>query len=343
MSAEASGEIIDGQAPVAWDPNRYLRQVDMAEASLSRGFLRCRPEKWFPGIAAHWLPLAHSLGVDLKVIEVKPVLSAPKGLSLSYAATVDDEPLAFLLDEEAANSILETVSPGGGRTASQLVLEYLARRLLSSLELSWSGPESSVVQFDSEMSVAAIRPRAAVKLTVAFNNTHCVLWIVLGKLLVDRLDGLWRRQVQAANRSEGSRLVHLEISQLAVPPSMLSEYTKAGALIDLEIPVSDTVALYDKNAPWLPVRLCRIEDKLGFEVVSGPVTPAKLPQGTTRLAIELGGFELSEGQSAELSQIGAIWQSTLAVSNNVSLVINQERVAVGELCTFEGRFAVKVT
>ena len=55
-----------GQAEIAlggWDPQRALRKIDPAEVRYSRGFLRCRPEKWFPGCATPVLPRAHSLGV----------------------------------------------------------------------------------------------------------------------------------------------------------------------------------------------------------------------------------------------------------------------------------------
>jgi flagellar motor switch/type III secretory pathway protein FliN len=47
-------------------------------------------------------------------------------------------------------------------------------------------------------------------------------------------------------------------------------------------------------------------------------------------------------QLAEFGQAGAVLLSQTPVSENVSLVINQEVVGKARLCVYEGRFAIEV-
>lgn len=331
------------QTLIAWDARRYARSLDPAHVKYSRGFLRCRPEKWFPGFAAHWLPLAHSLGVEIKLVEAKPLLLMPKGMRTGFACTVDDEPLGIFLDDVSTAVILEAVSPGATVQAGNVVAEYLARRLLTSLVTSWSGPESSLVRFESEMNPFQINSIGAIKLTFALNTNHCSVWITIGKLLADRLDGLWRRQIRAAAK-QGDELqeVQLEIAQLAVPPAMLVDYLHSGTVIDLEVPAGDSLTLRLGGKPWLPARLCEIGGNFAFEILAGPVAGASLPEGTTRLSISFGSITLDASQVSELAQVGACWDTGLPVSDQVNMIINGERVSAATLGCFEGRYAITV-
>jgi flagellar motor switch/type III secretory pathway protein FliN len=338
---ESSDEITP--ALTTWDPRRSLKKVDSQEAKLSRGFLRCRPEKWFPAFPAHWLPLAHSLGVDFKMLEVKPALSLPKGLATGFYCSVDDEALGIFLDDISAGVVLEAVVPGGSSEASGVVAEYLARRLLVSLESSWSGPESSVVRFESEKDAFTIDPAGVVKINVEVQRSNCAIWLALGKSLVERLDSLWRRQIRSGSRAnEGEGDVHLEIAQLAVPPAMLVDYLKPGSVVDLEVPITDQVIIRFAGKPWMPGRLCDIQGRLGFEVVPGPLPANSLPEGTTRLSVAAAVFRMDGMQMAELSQSGAFWDTGVVANDTVAVVINGEKVAEATLCTFEGRFAITI-
>lgn len=328
---------------VPWDPNRSLRKVDPMEAQLSRGFLRCRPEKWFPGFATHWLPLAHSLGVELKVLEVKPVMAAPKGMELGFAASVDDEPLAIFLDPQSADGLLELVVPGAGQGGRAVVAEYLARRLVTSLAACWSGSEASVVRFDPALNPHNLRYIAAVKLTFSLNGNPCTVWLLAGKLLIERMDGLWRRQLCAASKEHpDSATVHLELAHLTVPPSNLADYVTPGTTIDLEQPVTDQLALVMNDSYWLACRMCNLDGVLGIEVTAASVAPALLPEGTTRLSIEFGTVQLSRDQMAELGQIGALWNTGVPLGDPVEMLVNGDSVGKATLATYEGRFAISV-
>ncbi len=327
----------------SWDPQRVLRKLDPTEARYSRGFLRCRPEKWFPGVATQWLPLAHSLGVEVKVTEVKTVLVAPRTLRYGFAGTVDDEPVAMLMDEASYEALIEAITPGTVAQAAPIVVEYMARRFLSSLALAWSGPEASVVRFDPQINPLETPAAGAVKFAFEINGSAAVVWVVIGKLLLERLDGLWRRQVRSSAKGGAAAVdLRLEIAQLAVPVSMLSDYTRSGSVIDLEVVATDLVTLRHSGKGWLPGRLCSIGGNLGFEVISGPVASPILPEGTTRLSIEVGAVKFDAVVLSEMAQVGAIWDTGIRFSDKVALAINAEKVADAALCLFEGRFAISV-
>ncbi|MBN8548291.1 MAG: hypothetical protein J0M12_03125 [Deltaproteobacteria bacterium] len=337
------GTTDEAVALTPWEAGRYVRKLDPRESRYSRGFLRCRPEKWFPGFPTHWLPLAHSLGVELKAIEVKPMLAFPSGLEVSYGGTVDGEPIRVAVDAASCRILLNAFVPGSNPAGNEIVIEYLARRFMASLAMSWSGPQSSVVQFDSQAEHRETDVAGVVKFTGSVNGDQIVIWMALGKSLVERLDGLWRRQVQSTVKpQEGGASVSIEVSQLAVPPTMLVDYLKAGTIIDLEVPLGDSVTLRLGGKAWQVARLCDIDGKVGFETLPGPVASPVLPEGTTRLSIQFGTVTLDAAAMAEMAQPGAIWGSSIPLSDVVQLIINGEKVGAATLCCYQGRFAITV-
>lgn len=327
-----------------WDPVRYLKKVDPFEASISRGFLRSHPERWFPGWSAQWLTLAHSLGCEFSMVDVKPVVSVSAQDKGGWAATVDEDPLFVLVDKESEEVLVEAVVPEAAGKAREVVGEYLARRFLSTLTSQWSGKESSQIRFIGRVDTSALGNGAGVKLVTLINGRQCVIWIQLGQAFVERLDGLWRRQVHSTSKfASGQGAVHLEIAQLAVPPALLVDYMKSGTVIDLEIGMTDTIILRQGSRPWLAARICAVGGRLGFEVLPTLPASAGLPPGTTRVFIEFGQLSADPGLLAEIAQAGAIYDTGFPLSDKVEMVINNERVASATLCSYEGRFAISVS
>ena len=328
-----------------WEPSRELKHVSAQEVKLSRGFLSCEPQRWFPGFAMQWIPLGHALGVELKLHSVKPHAHAPKGLEKGFAGTVDDEAIALLLDNHSYKSLMGQLVPVAGIPAQNVLFQYLARRFLTSLALSWSGPESSMVQFDDNLQATRVREAGAVKLELSINGARFEVWVLLGKFLVDRLDGLWKRQLRSTMSKEAAQQgaeLALEVSQLAVPPAMLPEYMKPGAVIDLEVVLSERINLRQKGKVWSVAKMVDVEGKFGFEVSDQPASSPRLPEGTTRMTIELGRIKLDGMQMQEISRPGAVCVTEMPTSSNVNLMINDEKVATAELLVYEARFAMRV-
>ncbi|MBX7137403.1 MAG: hypothetical protein K1X83_05415 [Oligoflexia bacterium] len=329
---------------VPWEPEKTLEKMALLQARLSRGFLRSDPSKWFPGFAMQWIPLTSAFGVELQIRTVEPVLAAPRGLS-GYVGAVDDEPIAVGMEDRDARLLTAAFCSGALAGAQGVLREYLARRFITSMALSWSGPESSVVTFDRSMNMSHMRESAAIRMELLVNDQACNLWVLMGKFLVERLDALWRKQVRSTARQESgaARELALEVTQLAVPPSLLAEYMKPRAIIDLETIVSDRVLLREGGKPLSYARLVNIEGRYGISLLDEPVANPRLPDGTTRLAVELGRIAVDGNQSAEFLQNGAIWETGLKLGPAANMVINDEKVGSAELMIFEGRFALRVT
>lgn len=327
----------------AWNPERQLRQVDPRAVRYSRGFLRCRPERWFPGFAMQWLPLGHSLGVEFKLMSAKPVITVPPDLEYRFGGTVDGETVGVAFGAETAEAVLEAVAPSSRPVAKGIVLEYLARRLLTSLAMSWSGPESAAFQFDAEGGAEVSDLTAAVKLTAGVGGVPATFWILLGPTVVDKMDGLWRRHLQSSARQNVAPAdVRIEVAYLTVPPAMLSDYLTPGTTVDLETPVCDRVVLSSGGQSWLSARLGAAGGRFVLEIL--PIAPPTfaLPSGTTRLAVELGAIHLDSAAARELSQPGAMVDTGIDLADRVGLTVNGERVAEALLRTYQGRFVVSV-
>lgn len=326
-----------------WEADRFLRKLSSLEVRLSRGFLCCQPEKWFPGFAMQWLPLCHSLGVEARITEVTPFIGGSDRIDHAFVASVDDEPMIIAADEESLRTLIDVICPGALRLARGVIEEYLARRLVTSLALSWSGPESSVVQFDASIDPLSVKTTAGVKLRLEVNRTACEILILLGNYTVERLDGLWKRQIHSTSRQHTEALdLGFEIAQLAVPPSLLAQYMEPRAMVDLEAAVSDRILVRNGNAPWAMARICSVDGHLGFEILQDTVNTSRIPEGTTRLAIEFGRERIEAAQQTELSQNGAVYETRLPLDGRVNMMINGEKVAEADLMVYEGRFAIRV-
>lgn len=342
MEQDTTGS--SGPELLAWDFQRFLQRADGVQAQLSRGFLRCRPEKWFPALGAEWMPLAHSLSVDFRIQEVRPMLSLPDGLDVGYAAAVDGEPIGIFFDREAIRVAVDVVVPGSFPDARDLVLEYIARRFVSTLATTWSGQSFSKVQFDNRIDPFSNQYLGVVKLSLVINGSPCAIWVGLGRNLVETIDGLWRRQVQSTQTRapDGVTEIFLEVAQLAVPPAELVAYTKAGTVIDLEVPAVDTLQVRTAMRPMFTARMCNIDGRLGLEALPTAPVNQMLPDGMTRLSICFVKLSLETAAVAEYGQPGTIWDTGIALSDNVQMVLNGDVVAQGILCTYDGRFALSV-
>lgn len=327
-----------------WEPLRLLKGLTAKEAGLSKGFLRSKPEQWFPGIAASWSPLTQSFAVECKVVEVLPLLKMPRGLPFAFGAKVDDAAIGFFIDDITTRQIISCCIQDASPQAGSVFIEYLVRRFFSTLASAWTGPSFKEAIFDSELNVREVSFAGVVKVGFRLQGQACSVWIGLSDELVKQFDSLWRKQVASSGAKHQSPIseIRLEIAQLGVPPASLSDYVKPKTVIDLEVPVSDTLIARGGGKSLFAAQLLDIEGMLGIEVLPGPTPNPIIPQGMTRIGIELGVIRLMPEAFTESVQPGCILETNIDLSDKVSLVINDESVAQGKLCIHEGRFALIV-
>ncbi len=338
VSADANGDV------EPWDPRTVLRTIDPREARFANGFLRCHPERWCPGFSERWTPLVSSLGCEVRVAEIKPSLALPDSASMCFRAALDRESIVVSIDSQSAQKIAEEIVPrvGQGKQA-QLILEYIAQRFVAVLGMCQIASESAGVKFMGRCDPRDVPIAASVRLSVSIHSTPCSIIVGLGQELVEKMDKLWRRQVHSSSRNspiEGQ--LRFELAQLGVPPQMLSEYLTKGTVIDLETRVSDAVTLRLGHRLFMPARMVEVGGRLACQTIQGVPANVTIPEGTSRLSIEIAALPVDATQVAELAQVGAVVSTDAAVSDTVWLSINQERVAEARLCVYQGRYAVEV-
>jgi flagellar motor switch/type III secretory pathway protein FliN len=183
----------------------------------------------------------------------------------------------------------------------------------------------------------------SVRVSCAIHGSPCSIVVGFGRELTEKMDKLWRRQLHSSSRLDAADgLLRFELAQLAIPPQMLSEYLTKGTVIDLEERVGDTITLRLGHKPFMPARMIDVGGKLGCQIVSGATTNTIIPDGTSRLSIELASIPADAALVSELGQVGAIAVSDVAPGAPVALSINREKVGEARLCVYQGRHAVEV-
>lgn len=338
MTSEGSTDI------ELWEPSRFAREVERIEAKLANGFLRCHPEKWLPGFSARWAPLLSAIGCEVRVGDVRPTLGFPDVSASCFKGMVGGERVFIAVDSASARSITDEVVPAlEHQHHSALVVEYLAQRFIATLGQSQADPDLAAVSFGGACSSQDVSGTASIRFSFSMNNAPCTVFLTLGAKLVDKLDGLWRRQIHAAVRNgPSSGILRLEVAQLGVPPHMLTEYLSSGTVIDLEVPASDLLTLKVGAKPFVSAKMISVDGKFACQTTQGAAIATTPPEGTSRLCVELAAATVDAATIAELGQPGAIFVSDRAVDERVTLTINQEKVGEARLCLYQGRFAVEV-
>ena len=327
----------------SWNPKKILQSYTQNEVKYSRGFLRCSPEKWFPGVSMQWLPLAHSLGVDILSVSAKPFIGKAPDCKYSYVFSLEQDYITVAFENESVQTILEYVLPRATKSAKDVILEYLAIRLVTSLALSWSGAEAASLKYEHDLNANSDTSIGGINLRFSLNGAPVEIWIKLSKPIVERMDGLWCRQLHSTSTfSVNPSIIRIEIANLTVPPSMLSNYLKLGICYDLEVPVSDSVNLVLDDRHILPATLGIVDGKFSAEVVSKNTILQKIPAGTTKLSFELGETSFDFGTLSEICQAGASFNTNIPVSNDIKIVVNGEQVGKGKLYSHQGSLVVKV-
>lgn len=326
-----------------FDVFRQLPELVKNDVELSRGFLRCRPEKWFPSFASHWLPLWHSLGIDARLSEIKPAVRAGKNIGKGYYGVVDGERVAVSLEEGTEEFILAAVSPGVGADAGAILLEYLARRFFASIGLSWSAADNANVQFLREIKTHSFTERGAVKISFSLNNNLCTAWVLLGESLVKRLDGLWRRQLHSQQKPEAVKMHEgrIEFASLEAPAGSSGRSLRKGEFLPLDRAKIDSVSLMIDDKPFLPARLYQVEEKLALQI-QGLGGQSTISSGEI-LRLCSPAFEISSESLTEISQVSSILITDLDLHTMVQIMAGDAKVAEGRIAYSLGSLGVIIS
>lgn len=350
MSTPPQGTIADDQSAALqmWDPEARLAEAPLNELRFGLGFLRARPQRWFESFGSDWFPLFHGLGAEITVTGIETGFVFPEELDRVTPIEIDGEVGVIGFDRRSEELVCATVAPGLPELASDIVMEYIERRLISTLTRNWSGPEKLECFYIPPEKTEAAEVVGVICLKVLINDQPVSVWFGIGPRAVERLDAMWRdeivriRREQLGEIDDALHIVNVEIAELAVPPAMLIDYMRGGTVIDLGLPSSSSVTLRVGERVLARGALCRFNGRFAVKVTELHVPASEVPEATTRVQISIAEVELDSVALLEISQVGAYLPTAAALTDSVSMLISGENVAEARLGELNGRFAINV-
>lgn len=345
------GKILEESAEgfQVWEPSAELPSVSASEARYSRGFLLRNPMTFFAGLAELWLPLSRTLGLDCKLLSCEARFEAPEKVTRVFSFEANDERNYFSFLDNSEELLAASVVPQIEQVGAEMVLEYLERRLLSSLSLCWRGGEELHCVYGGQSAPETMSGSAFVYLQYSIGGSPLSVCFGVGSKLLDTIDRSVRMNlVREAQQLDGHVVsdqlhsISIEIAELAVPPAMLIDYIRSGTVVDLQVPKSNKVLLRVDGELWAEGTLGIFDDSYAVTITSTNPTEQSFADGTTKVRVELAQAELDDSGLITHQQVGAVLLCDSPARPQASLIISGENVARAVVGTIAEGFAVEV-
>ena len=312
-----------------WNPYDKLKTIEAGVVNFSSGFLSSRPERWFPNLSSHWLLLAANLNLQLKINSVKPLIEEPPLLDNCWSVSCGESSFAVGLTSAAAEYVSNLFLPDARGSVREITLEYLARRFVNSLSHTWSGPAFEQFAFIGKKIESESFPfSGAVQLNVELNERQFDLWILLSVGMVEKLDGLWRRQTKSI--ASGQLILNecdLEIAGFEVPVTEINQYLTQGNIIRLDQSVIDGAVLCTNSETLADVDLFICDQRYALKIRQSRKAPLRSPSGSVRISAVLANLNFESALAGQLAREGSFLPTATPVGNQVQLKVEGQVVA----------------
>jgi hypothetical protein len=327
-----------------WNAAEDLPLISPEAIRFSKGFLRSKPEVWFPGFAAYWLPLLHTFNLRQDAVETIPLLDLSSMKGITFYGSLDGEMLTLVISESLFDFIARVELPAASQTAKHLFIEYFARRFLTSISSSWSAQEGAVFQFHSDLGSPPVHCSAGVRLNFRLNGEMLSLIVGMSQGLLEKIDQLWITQtLQGVANIDDSAHIRLVFGSTQLVPSEVGEVLSSGQTVPINSGGSEKILLLLEDRPWLEGRLVRDEGGIAFETIREVEQLEEIEEGMTSVSFELGEIEMSRRDIHLLAQPGALHQFPhIADQPKAHVYIADKKVGEGALLAYESQLFVKL-
>lgn len=327
-----------------WNAAEDLPLICPEVIRFSKGFLRSKPEVWFPGFAAYWLPLLHTFDLSQEGVETTPLLDLSSVKGITFYGSIDGEMLTLVIPESLFDFIARVELPAASQTAKHLFVEYFARRFLTSIASSWSAQEGAEFQFHSDLGSPPVHCSAGVRLNFRLNGEMLSLIVGMSRVLLEKVDQLWITQtLQGVVNIDDSSRIRLVFGSTMLVPSEVGEVLSSGQTIPINSGGSEKIRLLLDDRPWLEGRLLRHEGGVAFETIREAAQVVEIEEGMTSVSFELGEVEMSRRDIHLLAQPGALHQfPQIAEQPKTHVYIADKKVGEGTLLAYESQLFVKL-
>lgn len=312
-----------------WDPFSHLRSIEPGLVQYSGGFLSSQPERWFPNLSSHWSLLAANLNLNLKTLSVRPLIEELPPVDLIYNVSCGNDAFSVGLNSTAGEYISMLLLPDSGPIAQDIVMEYIARRFVSSLAMTWSGPAFEELGFVGKQSgdTAPFLVVGAVQLSLELNERQFDVWLQLSAGMVERLDGLWRRQTKSIGSGQLLlRQCDLELTSFEVPVTEINSYLSQGNIIPIERDFFQTATLVNTSEILAESDVYICDNKFALRIRTGKKQPIRVTSGNVRISVVLVSLNFESALAGQLARAGSIIPTAVEVSNLVSLKVDGQVV-----------------
>ncbi len=345
------GKLVGKDAsPMPWSPKELLPTLSSNEIRFSRGFLRSDVSVWLTDFVKSWQLLLHSLGLEVELSSVNNQFNFPESLSRVIPIELDDETAVIGMDDESQEIVSSVVAKGSESTAVDVIVEYFERRMLSCVSQHWSGPMPLKARYLADSESTAVDVVGTICFVFTTGGKDLKLWLGLGPRAVERIDGLWRKQLfEEKSNLPGPKLpqlstVDIDLVELLVPPALLIDYMRSGTVVELDLPTSNKVRVNLNGNFWAYGELGQFEGNFAvmledFEVKEKSEEDSS---STTKVSVQLAVEEIDREAVLEFGQEKSILSTQVAVNDRASLIISGERVASAIIGELDGKFALTV-
>jgi flagellar motor switch/type III secretory pathway protein FliN len=256
------------------------------------------------------------------------------------------EPAVIGFDMASAERLVQCVVPKAGEHAQDIILEYLEKRFVTTVQKSWVGKSAFSCYHCSSTPLEQIEVAGAVLVDLRVAGEMVRIAIGVGINAIELIDMQWRelliQETPSDEPLDSLQEFSIELTQLSVPHELLVDFLQPGNVIPLEQEVSDRVIVMKNGEAWASAKLMQFNGRFAAQILE-PFPPTTTPSGdAARILATFAVTELDCAGGIELMQPGALLLTREEIAPNVSLFISGEEVAVAEIGSVDGSFVLTV-
>jgi flagellar motor switch/type III secretory pathway protein FliN len=349
----AGGKLLKTGDVEAWDVESAIEPIDSNFVRFSRGLFAKDFSKVFKKLYNHWKLFFFTLGLDIKKVRSKVSFgSLPEG-TINFPFAVEGQKAYFSISENSLNLITSSfISSETKDLSKNLIADYLLRRFVSSLSLSWNLADkisfNCISGRDLQGSVNDVKVLIKVKLECSEQTIDFSIGLPLA--VAEILDFSLRQETEAERRASRDSLgnvrqkLSFQLGSFTVPSDKLLDYLEPGSIIQLELPVNDLGLVKSETGQILfRGKLVNVGGRWGLNIIdTSGKSRVDRKSGETIVDIEVSSLEIDFVEIGEYKQPGAIIVGDSDIAPKVSLKIGGEELATAILGTKEDLFVLEI-
>lgn len=309
----------------------------------SKGFISADLSVIFSGIADSWISFTQALGGSLRFEKISKHDYFPENLNRVISFEYAGEKGVIGYDAITQEAIALLLSPQITEDALDIALEYLELRLLTLLSKTLKLQGEDKFYYSDNDHTEEVEIVGAVNLELLLGNKKGSIWFGLGKNLVEKISVYWLEnyltEIGASNLGveiKKDNVLTLVLDGLGITPADLIDYTRVGAIIDLDRPFSNLAILRLNQKDFAEVELMILETEIVCLIKKMLVIEDEDFKQIPTLTVELGLFK-------EVSSNYLFTGAVLKLENLTPYFsFNSEKIADLEIAQIEDKLVVKV-